>query len=286
MPVVLTLPTTSPDPYIDAVRVYRRQDAFSYTLVSEVALGTPTLEDPLGVVGDEYHSTFYSTALDLESLPSDLVRITTHWESLMGATFELQTTSPDPNVDTVAIYCKRGDGADCCFVRVGTVPLGTQYFTDPDALPGDICYTTFINSTTLAESQPSPCVTVTTDGNQVIVSGYAVRIDGRPVTDPGSGSDAALGCGAHVHVTLYWPARHITPSAFGLSVIRETKMVPIGEDGKWSTPLVPNDLLQSPKSYYEFKFTDGVKYFKRINSVNGDIQNFALLGDVDPLELR
>ena len=284
MPVILTLPIAAGTPYYDQVRVYKRVDATSIPLLDTVSLGTTSYTDPAGLVNDEYHVTFFSSNYGMESLPSNIYRVLTPWKQDMGVALQLQTTSTNPSVDTVGIYRRVYNTPDT--LRIDTVPIGTPYYYDAAGAPGDEYHTTFIILATLSESRPGPSVIADAGTGAVVVSGFAIDVRATPVkTGPGLAGDPFDG-NAFVHVSLLWPARHITPSANGQAVIRETYKAPIYSTGTWSLPLVPNDLLQSPNSYYEFKFTDGVKYFKRVESVNGSAQNFSLLADVDPLELR
>lgn len=284
MPVTLTLPATSTQAYYDQVRIYKRVNATSIPLLDTVSLGIASYEDPAGVINDEYHITFYSSSLGVESLPSNIYRVLTPWKQGMGVVLELQTTSVNPTVDTVGIYRRRF--SEAATIRIDTVPLGTTHYYDATGVPGDEYHTTFIDSLTLAESQPGPSVIADASSGLVVVTGFSVDVRARPVTTGPGSPDAPFDGSAFVHVTLMWPSRHLTPSANGQAVTRETYKVPIYSTGTWSVPLVPNDLLQAPDSYYEFKFTDGVKYFKRIETANGAAQNFSLLADVNPLELR
>src|SRR3990172_12815551 len=107
MPVVLDVPTDSQAPYVSSVRIYKRLDAFSYALLVEVPLGTLQHVDSAGQLHDEYHATYYSTTLNVESLPSQIYRVGTPWMQAMGVILELQTTSPTPSVDQVGVYRRR-----------------------------------------------------------------------------------------------------------------------------------------------------------------------------------
>lgn len=283
MPVTLTLPTTSTDSYVDAVRVYKRVDHLSFAQLTEETLGTATYVDVAGLVGDEYHCTFYSTTLGIESLPSQIYRVQTPWGESMSVILELQTSSSNPSVDQIAVYRRRFAEANA--VRLAALPIGTQYYTDPTGLPGDEYHTTFLDSLTLAESQPGPSVIADAGAGLVVVTGFARDIRDTHIT-LGPGSYDPFGAGPRIHVTLVWPKAHITPSANGKAIIRTHYNVQVLTDGRWSVPLVANDLMTAPNAYYEFEFSDGSRYFKRIETENGAAQNFSLLADVKPLELR
>lgn len=281
--VELTLPTTSPDAFMDQVKIYKRETATSIILLDTVALGTATYADPAGLVGDEYYVTFFSSTENIESLPSPIYKVRTYWAADMGVVLELQTTSPNPEVDTVGIYRRRY--GDSLYLRIAAVSLGTRFYTDADGEAGDIYHTTFINSVSLAESQPSPYVVAGTDTNMVVVTGIAVDPRAKAITDRG-GSWDPLGGTSNMVVTLRWERKHLAPSVNGQTVIRTTYKLSTLVDGRWSVALIPNDLFSIPDTYYEFLFTDGERYFKRISSTYGLAQNFANLEDVLPLELR
>jgi hypothetical protein len=102
----------------------------------------------------------------------------------------------------------------------------------------------------------------------------------------GPGIYEPMSAGPRVHVELMWTKPHILPSANGRAVIRTSYDVQIQRDGRWNIPLIANDLYTVSDTYYEFTFSDGHKYFKRVLTANGAAQNFSLLGDVKPLELR
>ena len=283
MPVILDLPTSSIAPYIDEVKVYKRVDATSFTLLSTEPLGTLTYTDAAGVLNDEYHVTLSSSTLGIEGLPSNIYRARAPWRQGLGVILELQTTSTAPAVDTVGIY-RRRFGATAT-VRIGTVALGTQYFSDSAGVPGDEYHTTFIDSVLLDESQPSPSVIANAGSGLVVVTGF--DRDVRDVgIDLGPGPRDPVGAGPRLYIELVTPRGHRAPSANGGTVVRKNYDVQVLADGTWSVPLLPNDLYTVVDTFYRFTFSDGVQLFKQILSANGVAQNFALLGDVDPLELR
>jgi hypothetical protein len=170
-------------------------------------------------------------------------------------------------------------------VRLGTVPIGTQYYNDPDGAPGDEYHTTFIDSITLDESQPSPSVIADAESGLVVVSGKFQDIRGIGVLN-GPGVRDPFGAGPHIDIELIWTKRHIAPTANGRTIARTHYDVTVQANGFWSVPLIPNDLILNTDAYYEFTFTDGEKYHKRVSSTNGLAQNFAQLEDVDPVYLR
>lgn len=285
MPVVLQLPTEAPAdaPYVDEVKIYKRVDALSHVLLSTESLGTPTYEDPMGLVNDEYHVTFFSSTFGVESLPSNIYRVGTPWRQGMGVVLELQTTSETPTVDEIVIYRRRFGEATA--IRLGTVAIGTQFYNDPDGQPGDEYHTTFLDSTLLAESQPGPSVIADAGSGVVVITGRDRDIRDVAITR-GPGARDPYGAGPRIFIELITPRGHRAPSINGGFIARQTYDVQALADGTWSVPLVPNDLITSPDTYYQFTFTDGEKAFKRVSSSNGLAQNFSLLADVDPLQLR
>lgn len=282
MPVKLTLPTEAP-PYIDTICVYRRVDATSSLLLGKYTLGVSEVTDASGAVNDEYHITFYSSTLGYESLPSNIYRVLTPWRQGMGVVLELQTESPSSAVDSVGIYRRKFQAHN--YSRVGLVSVGTAYFYDPDGAPGDEYHTTFIDSVTLAESQPSCSVVADAGSGLVVVTGFDRDIRDTGITQPPGARDP-FGAGPRVYIELVKPRGQLTPSVQGGTVVRQNYDVQVQPGGVWSIPLIPNDLYTSPDTFYKFTFTDGEQYFKRISSANGRAQNFSLLEDVDPLELR
>lgn len=285
MPVVLTLPGSAPsgEGYLDTVNVYKRVDATSHTLLSSGPISSVSYTDITGALNDEYHITFSSSTLGVESLPSNVYRVGTPWMQDMGVILELQTTSTNPDVDQVAIYRRRYNATNA--FRLGVVSLGTQYYSDPDGQPGDEYHTTFLDSVSLDESQPGPSVIADAEAGTVVVSGFMRDVRNKSVT-LGPGPRDPIGPAPRVEVQLVWTKPHITPAANGQVVARTHYDTEVATNGTWSLPLVPNDLLLGIDSYYEFTFTDGRKYFKKVRSTNGLAQNFALLEDVRPIDLR
>jgi hypothetical protein len=283
MPVVLNLPLTSTQPFIDEVKVYKRVDATSFSLLGTLALGTLTFTDPIGLINDEYHVTFSSSTLGVESLPSNIYRAYTPWRQAMGVILQLQTTSPVATVDQIAVY--RRKFGEPTYVRLATLALGTEYYTDPAGAPGDEYHTTFLDSVSLAESQPSPSVIANAGSGMVVVTGFDRDIRDQGIGQ-GPGDHDPLGPGPHVYIELVTPRSQVAPSANGGLVVRQNYKVQVNGLGSWNVELLPNDLYTSPETFYKFTFTDGEQYFKRLVSANGAAQNFSLLEDVDPLELR
>ena len=263
--------------------MYKRVDATTIVPLTIEPLGTTEFVDSAGLVGDEYYATFSSSTLGVESLPSNIYRVGTPWMQGMGVILALDTVSSHPSVDTVAVYRRRFAASDA--LRIGAVPLGTQFFSDPAGQPGDEYHTTFVNELSLAESQPGPSVIADAESGTIVVSGTFkdVRNAG---TGQGPGVRDPVGPGPHVEVVLRWPKRYQSPNANGQTIGRTYYDVTVQAAGVWSVPLIPNDMILGLQSYYEFTFTDGEKYFKRVSSVNGLAQNFALLEEVLPLELR
>jgi len=283
MPVVLTLPVTSMQAFIDEVKIYKRVDAVSYSLLDTVALGTTSYTDLAGLVNDEYHVTFYSSSLDVESLPSNIYRVLTPWRQGMGVILQLDTVPPVPEVDTIAVYRRRFGATNS--VRLASLPVGTAYYSDPLGAPGDEYHTTFLDSVSLAESQPSPSVLADAGSGAIVVTGMSQDIQGVGIKQ-GPGARDPFGGGPRIYIELVTPRSQIMPSVNGRAVFRQSYDVQVKANGLWSVVLLPNDLYTTPKTFYKFTFTDGEQYFKRIESVNGQAQNFSLLADVLPLELR
>lgn len=285
MPVVLQLPIAAPGsaPYVDEVKIYKRVDALSYSLLSTEPVGTPTYEDLGGLVNDEYHITFSSSTFGVESLPSNIYRVGTPWRQGMGVILTLQTTSITPSVDEVAIYRRRFGTSTA--VRLGTVPLGTQHYSDTNGQPGDEYHTTFLDSVLLAESQPGPSIIADAGAGLVVVTGRDRDIRDVGI-DQGPGARDPFGAGPRVYIELVSPKSHRSPSANGGTVVRQNYDVQVQPGGVWSVPLLPNDLYTVSDTFYKFTFSDGEQLFKRVMSANGVAQNFALLTDVAPLELR
>ncbi|HUW08765.1 MAG TPA: hypothetical protein VM537_03505, partial [Anaerolineae bacterium] len=268
MPVVLNLPIAPPAgaPYVDEVKIYKRVDALSYVLLSTEPLGTLTYEDPAGLVNDEYHITFSSSTFGVESLPSNIYRVGTPWRQGMGVILELQTTSGTPSVDQVAVYRRRFGTANA--VRLGTVPIGTQFYSDSTGMPGDEYHTTFLDSALLAESQPGPSIIANAGSGVVVVTGRDRDIRDLGVTQ-GPGPRDPFGAGPRVYIELVVPCSQRAPSANGGFIARQNYDAQVQVDGTWSVGLLPNDLITSPDTFYKFTFSDGEKSFKRVLSANG-----------------
>ena len=283
MPVILNLPVTTQPGYIDEVRVYKRLDHVSFSLLGTVALGTLTFTDPIGLINDEYHVTLASSSLGFESLPSNIYRALTPWRQGMGVILQLQTTGAAPEVTDVVIYRRRFNKVNA--LRIATVALGTEFYSDPSGSPGDEYHSTFLDAVTLAESQPSPSVIANAGAGLVVVTGFDRDIRDVGV-DLGPGARDPFGPGPRVYIELVSPRGHRAPSANGGTVVRQNYDVQVKAGGVWNVPLLPNDLYVVPDTCYKFSFSDGQQMFKRVLAANGPAQNFALLGDALPLELR
>lgn len=261
---------------LDTIDIYKRVDAETITLLGSVPLGTATFSDPDGVINDEYHIVWRSSSSGVQSLPSKIYRALNPYkqrDEAVVVVLELQTSSVIPTVDYVAIY--RRKYGETAATRIGLVPIGQQFFQDPDGEPGDIYHTTFIDSINDAESQPSDYVVSDANTGLVVVSG-------RFETPSGDSCEAHPDERDDVEIMLVVPdGVIIQPTAQGQVFGTDVVSAPLDENGIFSIPLVPNNLILPNNTYYLFTYRSQ-RIYKRIDSDNGSAQNLALLADVQP----
>lgn len=303
--IKLILPTSVPllagetalsgmDATMDTVVVYKRENAYSISEVTTVSLGVPEV-DVTGLVNDEYYITFRHSATGIESQPSSIYRALNPYkqrqepEAPVSVILQLETTSTVPTVDFIGVY--RRKYGESISNRIALLPIGTEYFQDPDGLPGDVYHSTFIDSTNATESQPSIYVIANANAGLVIVSGRFEYPNGDPVIsqrEPKHDID--------IELIIPKSSQGRTPTAQGQVIASRTAKVfleriskdelgnaisPEIDTGRWSVALVPNNLIEPNDTYYEFTF-NGNKMYKKIHSQNGLAQNFAMLAEVTP----
>lgn len=264
---------------IDTVVIYRRDDAYTLTEIGSAPLGTSTFSDPAGVINDEYHITFRDSVSGVESLPSQLYRVLNPFkqreeDGVVVVVLELETSSVVPTVDFVAIY--RRKPTESVATRIALVPIGTQFYQDPDGEPGDVYHSTFVDTTNSAESQPSAYVIANANTGLVVVSGRFEDPSGDPML-----ADTEEFRDVEVLLVIPDEKSQRTPTAQGQVFGPQKKKALLDENGFWSLPLVPNDLILPNNTFYIFSVGDQ-RFYKRVDSSNGPVQNLALLADVLP----
>lgn len=282
----------------DKIVIFKRVDSTTYSELAELAIGTATFTDAAGVVNDEYHTIFRDSVNGIESLPGPIYRaLNPHKQREepdppVSVILELQTTSAIPTVDFVAVY--RRKPLELVATRIALLAIGQQFYQDADGEPNDIYHSTFIDTANSTESQPSSYITANANSGLVVISGRFEDVSGDASESFAATSDQKF----DMEVLLAIPpeASGRTPTVQG-QVVGTNKvqvfMITLTEDelgdplpeslstGRWSVPLIPNDLIEPNNTYYTFIYR-GNRFFKQINSVNGLVQNFALLADFQP----
>jgi hypothetical protein len=286
MSVLLTLPTElDKDETIpfDLVVIFRRVSPYHYTELASVPLGTATYSDSNGRIDDEYHVVFRDSMSGVESLPSSIYRALTPYlqrdeAGVVVVVLELDTVSTIPTVDFVAIY-KRKFGEPNA-VRIGLVPIGTALFSDPDGEPGDTYHSTFVDTTNSAESQPSDYVIANAGSGLVVISGRFEDLTGMS-SETFSRNNRKTTRDIQIELHTRNDSVSRTPTARGQVLATNMAESHLNTDGRWSVVLIPNDIITPSMTYYVFQYR-GNRFYKRIHSQYGPVQNFALLQDVDP----
>ena len=286
MSVLLTLPTElhkdETIPY-DTVAIFRRVSPYQYVELAAVPLGTANYSDADGRVGDEYHIVFRDSASGVESPPSNIYRALIPYlqrgeDGVVVVVLELDTVSTIPTVDFVAIY--RRKIGETTATRIGLVPIGTELFSDPDGEPGDTYHSTFVDTTNSTESQPSDYVIANAGSGLIVISGRFEDLTGAPAETFNTRSRKTVR-DIQIELHLRNDMVYRAPTARGQVLALNKAEAFMDPDGRWGVVLIPNDVISPAMTYYLFQYR-GRRFYKRIHSQYGKVQNFALLEDVDP----
>jgi hypothetical protein len=280
----------------DRIVLFKRVDATTYAELADLSIGTASYTDVAGTVNDEYHTIFRDSINGISSLPGPIYRALNPYKQRdepdppVSVILELDISSPIPTVDFIAVYRRKFLENEA--IRIALLPIGQQFYQDVDGLPGDIYHTTFVDTTNATESQPSLYTVANANSGLVVVSG-------RFENPSGDAADAFTEATPDVEALLILPGNASsarTPTVQGQVIGKRvvgTRIIVLTKDelgnpitppvstGRWSIPLIPNNLIEPNNTYYEFHYRNR-RYFKYVNSVNGAAQNFALLADVQP----
>jgi hypothetical protein len=173
----------------------------------------------------------------------------------------------------VAVY--RRKPTETSATRIALLPIGQQFFQDLTGEPSDVYHTTFVDTANSSESQPSDYVTSNANTGLIVVSGRFETLSGDAAEQHPDEHD-------DVEIMLVVPDGVIAqPTAQGQIFGSDVVTALLDDSGRFSIPLVPNDLILPNNTFYMFMYRSQ-RLFKRIDSDNGAAQNLAMLADVHP----
>jgi hypothetical protein len=279
----------------DRIVVLKRTGSTTIAEIASLPIGTATYTDVSGTINDEYSTQFLDSVNGVSSLPGSIYRALNPYkqnkepDAPVAIILELDTAPTIPTVDFIAVYKRSYLAND--YTRIALLPIGQQFYQDAEGSPGDVYHTTFVDTTNATESQPSKFIIANANSGLVIVSGRFEQLTGDAsisFTEPKHDIDILL--------VLPKDSQGRTPTAQGQVIGRRSAKVfmeriktdetgkvlnPEIDTGRWSVPLIPNNLIEPNNTYYEFCFR-GHRFYKYINSSNGLSQNFAMLAEVNP----